>query len=80
MTIKVYYKRSWFGYEIRAKGMHPQTNCHVSVPDYDIDSFKSKVKHSFGTDDIEFIESVEPYFKEYYYPNETAAPGQLKTD
>lgn len=62
--MKVYYKQSWFGYEILAKGMHPEMNCHVSIPDYDLDKFKDEVKKRFGNNDIEFIDGLENYYRD----------------
>ena len=66
MTIKVYYDRGWYGFNIIAKEMPPASNTHVEEFNYNLDNFKIEVKKRFGTDDIEFIEGLENFFKERY--------------
>jgi hypothetical protein len=64
MSIKVYYKRCWYGFEILAKEMCPMSNAHIEERNYNIDNFKEKVRKRFGTNDIEFIEGFNKYFNE----------------
>lgn len=69
--MKVYYEPVFYGYKILAKDMHPMNNCYVDKDNFE--EFKVEVKRRFKTDDIEFIQGLENYFKD---PECWAFPGE----